>query len=107
MAGSARRLGGGNHRALQRACTRATALVRLRSEAVHGDRSRYRRGHARLHALAVLSWSGENGTYQSPLRAALALQPIGGEGPFLRGVELVGVVAEELLIHLRAVIGDA
>src|SRR5437867_1473993 len=54
MAGAARRLGNRHHRAVQRADTRSAAVVRLRSQAAHRDRSRYRRRDAGFNALAVL-----------------------------------------------------
>jgi hypothetical protein len=50
----ARRLGNRHHRAVQRANARSAAVVRLRSQAAHRDRCRYRRRLAGFNALAVL-----------------------------------------------------
>ena len=55
MARAARRLGNRHHRAVQRADARSAAVVRLRSQAAHRDRSRYRRRDAGFDALAVLN----------------------------------------------------
>jgi general stress protein 26 len=50
----ARRFGNRHHRALQRADAWTAAVVRLRGQTAHRDRSRYHRGHTGFNALAVL-----------------------------------------------------
>src|SRR4051812_36144665 len=52
---AARRVGHWHHRAVQRADARSAAVVRLRSQAAHRDRSRYHRRDARFNALAFLN----------------------------------------------------
>ena len=54
MAGAARRLGNRHHGTVQRTDARTAAVVRLRGQAAHRNRSRYRRRDAGFDALAVL-----------------------------------------------------
>src|SRR4051812_30427691 len=69
MARAARRFGNRHHRAVQRADARSAAVVRLRSQGAHRNRSRHRRRDARFNALAVLKSAR---TY--PEQAAVGIQ---------------------------------